>query len=72
MRIWRSSARTSHFERLRLKMESRMLLAKPDFCFTIMDIGAKVGRAAGPAGCLVPVTMSPVCGGVKLFGCSPR
>ncbi|KXZ49087.1 hypothetical protein GPECTOR_23g2 [Gonium pectorale] len=42
LRIWRGSARSSHFERLRAKMESRMLLAKPDFCFTIMDIGAKV------------------------------
>ncbi|PNH03664.1 Dynein heavy chain 7, axonemal [Tetrabaena socialis] len=42
LRIWRSSARSSHFDRLRAKMESRMLLAKPDFCFTIMDIGAKV------------------------------
>ncbi|GIL57271.1 hypothetical protein Vafri_12526 [Volvox africanus] len=42
LRIWRSSARSSHFERLRAKMEGRMLLAKPDFCFTIMDVGAKV------------------------------
>ncbi|GLC60995.1 hypothetical protein PLESTB_001703900 [Pleodorina starrii] len=42
LRIWRGSARSSHFERLRARMESRMLLAKPDFCFTIMDVGAKV------------------------------
>ncbi|GLC41774.1 hypothetical protein PLESTM_001238200 [Pleodorina starrii] len=42
LRIWRGSARSSHFERLRTRMESRMLLAKPDFCFTIMDVGAKV------------------------------
>ncbi|KAG2436335.1 hypothetical protein HXX76_006644 [Chlamydomonas incerta] len=42
LRMWRSAARSSHFERLRAKMEGRMLVAKPEFCFTIMDIGAKV------------------------------
>ncbi|KAG2482389.1 hypothetical protein HYH03_018685 [Edaphochlamys debaryana] len=42
LRMWRSAARLSHFERLRAKMEGRMLLAKPEFCFTIMDIGSKV------------------------------
>ena len=40
--MWRGNARSSHFERLRSKMEGRLLLAKPDFCFAIMDIGAKV------------------------------
>eukprot|EP00201_Polytomella_parva_P019465 CAMPEP_0175041300 /NCGR_PEP_ID=MMETSP0052_2-20121109/1829_1 /TAXON_ID=51329 ORGANISM="Polytomella parva, Strain SAG 63-3" /NCGR_SAMPLE_ID=MMETSP0052_2 /ASSEMBLY_ACC=CAM_ASM_000194 /LENGTH=471 /DNA_ID=CAMNT_0016303781 /DNA_START=98 /DNA_END=1509 /DNA_ORIENTATION=- len=41
MRTWRAGARKQHYENLKQKLESRLLYAKPDFCYTIMDIGAK-------------------------------
>lgn len=42
LRFWREGARALHFERLKAKIEQRMFFAKPDFCYAIMEIGAKV------------------------------
>lgn len=41
LRFWRAGARALHFERLKAKVGSRMFMAKPDFCYAIMEIGAK-------------------------------
>lgn len=46
-RKWRAAARSQHFEKVKKKLESRLFLAKPEFCFAIMD--AHVSQAASGA-----------------------
>ncbi|GFH11917.1 uncharacterized protein HaLaN_07502 [Haematococcus lacustris] len=40
-RKWRKAARQQAFEKVRKALELRLFLAKPDFCFTLMDLRSK-------------------------------
>lgn len=42
LRTWRSSARAQAFDRVRKKLEARLMCAKPEFCYTLMDLQHKV------------------------------
>ena len=42
LRTWRKAAKAQAFARVRKSLEGRLLLAKPDFCYSILDLQAKV------------------------------
>lgn len=42
LRTWRAAAKSRHFDRIRKSLESRLFLAKPEFCYTIQDVFAKI------------------------------
>ena len=42
LRTWRAAAKAQAFERVRRSLEGRLLLAKPEFCYTIMDVHSKL------------------------------
>jgi|LauGreDrversion2_5_1035112.scaffolds.fasta_scaffold450832_2 dynein heavy chain len=43
LRTWRKAAKAQAFARVRKSLEGRLLLAKPEFCYSILDLQAKVG-----------------------------
>ena len=42
LRTWHKAAKAQAFARVRKTLEGRLLLAKPDFCYSILDLQAKV------------------------------